>query len=176
VLKKTIEYENLDGDKVTEDFYFHLSPAEIAEMELSEPGGLSKRLSGIVESGNPKLIIETFKDILRTSYGRRSEDGKRFVKDAQFWREFTETDAYSQLFIELVTNANSAAEFVNGIIPASVREKVAKMAQTQTPLPIEIEDKRPAWIREDRDPTKAELMAMSPDEMKAAFRARLERA
>src|SRR5512144_3379452 len=102
-------------------------------MELTFPGGLAKRLSEIAESGDAKLIIETFKDLISKTYGKRSEDGKRFMKDAQFWREFTETDAYSQLFLSLVTDASAAAEFVNGIVPASVR---SKLPTVDTPLPM----------------------------------------
>ena len=32
MLKKTITFEDLDGNLVTDDFYFHLSKAEIAEI------------------------------------------------------------------------------------------------------------------------------------------------
>ena len=81
MLKKTITYEDFNGDKVSEDFFFHLSKAELVELELSHKGGLSEALKRIVESEDGKAIIAEFKNIILSSYGQRSDDGKRFVKN-----------------------------------------------------------------------------------------------
>lgn len=117
MLKKTIEYTDFDGNKRKEDFYFNLTKAEVAEMELSTEGGLAKSLTKIVETQDSKRIVESFKDLILRSYGIKSPDGKRFIKNQEVRDEFSQTEAYSELFMELATNADMAAGFVNGIVP-----------------------------------------------------------
>lgn len=174
MLKKTITYPDLDGNPVTEDFYFNLSKAEIAEMELSHKGGFSGYLRKIIEDEDGAAIISTFNDILLMSIGRRSEDGKRFVKSDEIRDEFMQTEAYSQLFMEMVTDSSAAASFVESIVPSDMKEALAKgQPMTDVKLPEadqEPKDDRPAWIREDRDPTQAEFAEMSREEMQEAFR------
>jgi hypothetical protein len=118
MLKKRITYTDFDGNETTEDFYFNLTKGEVAEMELSIQGGLSKTLTNIVESNNPKLIIETFKDLILRSYGEKSPDGKRFIKNQELRDSFAATEAYSELFMELLSDADAAGAFINNIIPS----------------------------------------------------------
>lgn len=117
MLKKTISYVDFDGNKRTEDFYFNLTKAEVTEMELSAEGGLAKSLEKIVQAQDNKRIIEAFKDLILRSYGEKSPDGKRFIKNQELRDSFVQTEAYSELFMELATDAEKAAGFVNGIIP-----------------------------------------------------------
>lgn len=117
MLKKTITYTDYDGNSRTEDFYFNLNKAEIAEMEASEIGGLSNLLKKIVAERNNKKIIELFKELILRAYGEKSPDGKRFVKNQELRDAFCQTEAYSELFMELAGNAEAAAAFVNGITP-----------------------------------------------------------
>lgn len=118
MLKKTMTYVDYDGNERTEDFYFNLSKAEIAEMELSVNGGLEGMINRIIQERDNAKIVATFKDLILKSYGKKSEDGRSFIKSPELSREFSQTEAYSDLFIELATDANSAAAFVNGIIPS----------------------------------------------------------
>lgn len=117
MLKKTMTYTDYDGTERTEDFFFNISKAEVAEMELSTEGGLVQKLEKIVAAQDAKQIIETFKDLILRSYGEKSPDGKRFVKSQEIRDSFSQTEAYSDLFMELATNAEAATVFVNGIIP-----------------------------------------------------------
>lgn len=117
MLKKTITYTDYDGVERTEDFYFNLSKAEIAEMELSTAGGLDKTINRIVAEQDGKRIIALFKDLVLKSYGKKSDDGRRFIKSQELRDEFSQTEAYSDLFMELATDADAAAAFVNGIVP-----------------------------------------------------------
>lgn len=176
MLKKTITYQDLDGNPVTEDFYFNLSKAEIAEMELSYDGGFSGYLKKIIESQNGAEIIAVFKSIIMKAVGRRSEDGKRFIKSEEITNDFLQTDAYSQMFMELVTDADAASNFIQGIVPSDMNEAISKGERlTEVPLPDssdEAKDERPAWVREDRMPTEEELKNMSQDELREAFRQR----
>jgi hypothetical protein len=146
VLKKTITYEDFNGEKVSEDFFFHLSKAELVELELSHQGGLSESLQKIIADEDGKSIIAEFKNIILSAYGKRSEDGKRFVKNATVREEFESSEAYSALFMELVTNADAAVEFINGIIPTNLGEEAAKI----TGADLEVVKTKPQVIsRED---------------------------
>jgi hypothetical protein len=120
MLKKTITFEDLDGNEVTEDFYFNLGKAELAEMALSVEGGLEEYLRTIIKANENSVILAAFKDIIAKSVGQRSEDGRRFIRDADIVGAFMESAAYGELLIELVSDVNKASEFVNGILPASV--------------------------------------------------------
>lgn len=114
MLKKTITYTDYNEVQHTEDFYFNLSRAELALMEMSENGGLTKHIEKIVAAKSNKDIIELFKDIIGKSVGRKSEDGKRFIKNDEVRDEFLQSEAYSELIIELLADDNMAA-FINGI-------------------------------------------------------------
>lgn len=117
MLKKTITYEDFNGNARTEDFYFNLTRAEIAEMELATPGGLTQLLEKIVSTVDTKAISELFKDLILRSYGEKSPDGKRFIKNQELRDGFSQTNAYSDLFLELASGSEAATAFVNGIIP-----------------------------------------------------------
>lgn len=120
MIKKTISYTDYDGNQRTEDFYFNLTKAEVVEMEASETGGLKNMLDSIIKTNDTKRLIEVFKNIIQKSYGEKSLDGKRFIKNKEVLDNFTQTEAYSELFMELATNAESATAFVNGIFPKDI--------------------------------------------------------
>lgn len=124
MLKKTITFQDLDGNNLTEDFYFNLSKVEITEMEFDQKVSLVDRLQNIVTAGDPHEILSTFKWILLKAYGIRSIDGKRFIKSPTIAEEFTQTDAYSVLFMELVTNAEASAAFIRGVLPPDLVKDV----------------------------------------------------
>lgn len=117
MIKRTITYEDYNGVSRTEDFYFNLSKAEIAEMELSTTGGMGEMIRRIIEAQDTPSIVKIFKEILFKAYGVKSADGRRFIKSPELSLEFSQTEAYSQLFMELATDADKAAAFVNGVVP-----------------------------------------------------------
>lgn len=133
MLKKTITYTDYNGNERKEDFYFNLSKAEIMEMEMSTTGGLAEMIQKVVATQDAPAIIKIFKDLVLKAYGEKSPDGKRFMKVKDGVRladAFSETEAYSILFMELATDADAAAKFVNGIVPEDI--DTAKAA-TMTP-------------------------------------------
>lgn len=127
MLKKTINYTNYNGEQKTKECYFNLTKAEIAEMELEIPGGMAANLKQITEAKDTPSLVKIFKNLILRSYGVKSSDGERFIKNQQVREEFEQSEAYSELFMELATNADSAAEFVNGIIPADLANKVKEL-------------------------------------------------
>lgn len=136
MLKKTIKYTDYNGDEREETFLFNLTKAELMEMEMGTSGGLAKSIQNIVDSQDTAAIVKIFKDIILKAYGEKSNDGKRFIKvnDAgvPLSREFAETEAYSTLFMELATDADEAAKFINGIVPSDINisdEEIKKIKE-----------------------------------------------
>ena len=117
MLKKTIKYVDSNGVERTEDFYFNLSKAELAEMELSVDGGMSKMIENISKTNDAPSVVKFFKEIILKSYGEKSEDGKRFKKSEELSESFSQTEAYSEMFMEFFTDTESAISFINNIIP-----------------------------------------------------------
>lgn len=118
MLKKTFKFVDYNGNPRTEDHYFNLTQAEVTELELSVDGGLTAMINRVVQAQNGRQIIDTMKDIILKSYGVKSPDGRRFIKNQEVRDAFVQTEVYSQLFMELATNAKAASDFVAGIIPA----------------------------------------------------------
>ena len=90
---------------------------ELMEMELSTTGGLAEMINKIVAAQDAPAIVKVFKDLVLKAYGQKSADGRRFIKSKELADEFSQTEAYSQLFMELATDADAASKFVNGIVP-----------------------------------------------------------
>ena len=136
MLKKTISYTDYNNVVRTEDFYFNLTHAELAEMDLSTTGGLAETIRKIVSAQDSPSIVKLFKDLVLRAYGERSADGRRFKKTDEngepLSRHFAETEAYSILFMELATDDESAATFINGIIPADTAQQVQQAQQVPT--------------------------------------------
>lgn len=128
MLKKTITYTDYNGVERREDFWFNLSKAELMEMELGVTGGLAEYMRRIVSAQDQPSLIKIFKDIILKSYGEKSADGKRFVKidehGVPLSLGFSQTEAYSILFMELSTDDEAAAAFINGIVPADVSKEI----------------------------------------------------
>ena len=125
MIKKTITYTDYNGTERKEDFYFNLTKAEVMEMEMSTTGGLAEMINRVVAAQDQPSIIKIFKELILKAYGVKSPDGKRFMKSEEISTEFAQTEAYSQLFMELATDADAAAKFVNGIVPADMAKQAA---------------------------------------------------
>lgn len=125
MLKKTIKYTDYNGLDREEDFYFNLTKAEIMEMEMGTVGGMSEMIQKIVSTKDAPAIIKIFKELVLKAYGEKSADGKRFIKSKEIAEAFSQTEAYSNLFMELATDSDAAAAFVNGIVPQDMENKHA---------------------------------------------------
>lgn len=128
MLKKKIKYLDFNDEEHEEVYRFHLSKRELSELQLSEKGGLDKYLQSILDSQDARKIKDTFKEIILMSYGELSPDGKSFIKkDANgrsLGEQFEQTAAFDELFMELLTNPESATEFVTKIMPADIQKQI----------------------------------------------------
>lgn len=181
MLKKSITFETFNDETVTEDHYFHLSKADLIELEVSHQGGLQAWITRIIETEDAKALIEEFKKLILWSYGKKSDDGRRFIKHEELRDDFRSSPAYESLFMELVTDSDAAAEFVNGIVPKGLGKDMEKM-QGSTNAGDEA-----ARVREMEEPagekttgnvfetsptrvlTREEFMDMDSDELKAGL-------
>lgn len=133
MLKKRITYTDYDGVSRTEDFYFHINKYELTKMTYSHDGGLDKKLARITDAQDNKQILQEFEDLIRLSYGVKSDDGKRFVKSPELTEEFLQTNAFEVLFMELMGDPKAAANFVNAIIPSDLAEELKKNGEFGLP-------------------------------------------
>lgn len=124
--KKTITCTNFNGIETTEDYYFNLTESEIIEMQIGTAGGLDEQLSKIVAGLDMPSMIKFFKDFVLKAYGEKSPDGKRFVKNDELREAFSQTNAYNKLFMELAFDDKAAADFINGVIPKDVADKMSE--------------------------------------------------
>ena len=131
-----IKYMDYNGMERNETFYFNFTKAEVVEMEYSVSGGLTAVLNQISETKDFPKLIAIFKDLILRAYGEKSADGKRFIKSNELSTAFSQTEAYSQLFMELATDAEAAAAFVNGIIPADMAKEAAAAVPSNFIKPI----------------------------------------
>lgn len=117
MLTKKITYTDYNGEERTETFYFNISKAELTKLQFMHPGGYSEYLERIIESKDIAQLMQAFDDLVDLSYGEKSEDGKRFIKSKELTKAFKETEAYSEMFTELLTNDEAAQAFASGILP-----------------------------------------------------------
>ena len=117
MLKRTIPYTDYNGVERTEDFYFNLTRAELMEMHLTTDGGMDNRIKEIQNTKDQKELEKLFKKILLASVGKKSPDGRLFMKNDQIRAEFEAHPAYDILYMEMFTDEKAAADFINAIIP-----------------------------------------------------------
>jgi len=147
MIKKTIAYQDIDGKEVTEDFYFNLNKGELAEWMMTFPGeDFKSHLERIRDSEDPKQILPLFKEIIARSVGQRTESN-RFMKDPQFTAEFMSSDAFSEMFIGFLQNAEEFVEFCQGLVPAAMARSIQNVE-----------------LPEPKQYTVEELVAMDEDE------------
>lgn len=161
MIKKTVFYTDFNGEKTTEDLYFHLSKAELLNMEITKDGSFSKYLIDISQSNNAKDVLEIMKELILSAYGERSEDGKRFHKSKANSDAFATSEAFSELLFGLLADADEASAFFLGLLPDDVRERAKGVSPDDLP-------KIQAAIRNDavgKAPSKEEWENLSNEEL-----------
>lgn len=142
MLKKTITFEDFDGNKRTEDFYFHLKQSDVIKL-LTTSGDytLDKVWMRLSTERNGKKIMDIIENIIKMSYGKKSIDGRKFEQTDEIWNDFYQTEAYSILFTELITDAKAASDFVNGIIPKNLSDGIEDILKNNPEgIPDEMRD------------------------------------
>lgn len=171
MIKKSITFENVDGNEVTEVHYFHLSVPDMAAMEVSEEGGLGELIKKLVKEKRMAKVLEVFEELLRRSYGFRDDDGK-FDKDPDLTAKFMRSMAYGALFEELVTDEKLAAEFLIGILPSKMSKNQDVVRAVNDAILSEDGEENASeelpWAH--REPTPRELSTMTREQMLDVFK------
>lgn len=150
MLKKTIKYEDYNGEMREETFLFSLNKAELLRMDMTKRGGMEQYLKKIVDERDPEKLTQMFEDWILLSYGVKSDDGTRFIKSPEVVSAFKDSAAYAELFCELVTDMDKFLEFILGVVPAEMSaemrkngaiDKAKKEALSITGQPLEVTDK-----------------------------------
>ena len=128
MIKKNITSVDLDGNPISKDYYFNLSKAEIVEWNFEKPGGLEAYLKRVQEAEDQAEVVQIIKTIILKSVGVKADDGIRFIKSEQIAEDFRNTDAYSELFMELATDADAFTKFVKAIVPKDLPTPTDKKA------------------------------------------------
>lgn len=180
--KKTITFEDFNGNKRTGDYYFNISEAEFIEMDMNESqmqadggisGGLSEKLEQIRKGGSGREILAAFKDILFLSYGIKSDDGLVFEKSAEISRRFEQSGAYNEFFTELVTDAGRGAEFIKATLPAKFTPSINKAMQDK-PVPGSVPAPDTTIVtakKEESISNEPKIVIDTPDEKKISDQA-----
>lgn len=126
--KLTIQFENFDGETVSEDLYFHLNIKELQAME-EWPVPLTKRIADLTNTQDGKKAFELMRDIIEAAYGERSEDGKRFIKNEEVLKNFTQGLTYDEVIIKFIDGSMDLAKFIEGLLPKKVFELAKKNAK-----------------------------------------------
>jgi len=182
MLTKTITFEGLEGP-ITETYLFHITQAQILELNLpyviegeeidpEAPSGMAKALQSIIDTQDNLKIYHEFKKIVLMAVGKKSEDGKRFLKTEEIRQDFENTEAYSELIIELMENPEKAAQFFQGIMPAKVQERAALQTASPDPAALatsiptpEVDAPVPTPPTAVRAVSQAELGSIDPTEL-----------
>lgn len=135
MLKKTITYTDYDGLERTEEFRFNLTKAELMDMELTTVGTFSKLMQKIIDEKDIVRLAKYFKELILKSYGVKSDDGKRFIKSPELSEAFSQTEAYSELYMELLGNSEYAVKFIQQVMPKDLDQNEVVLAGNVTVLP-----------------------------------------
>ena len=131
MFKKTVKYADLNGVKKEKDLYFHFFESEIYEMEMSEKGGFAETIYAMVRAEDTPTLTRIIKDFVLKAYGIKSPDGEQFIKSEKISTDFSQTGAFSALYMELVTDDKAMAEFVNALITDDIRESIKARLEKQ---------------------------------------------
>lgn len=173
MFKKTIRFIDFNDQQQEKDFYFHMSKSDLLRMAAN--GTMEERIKRIIATNDQEQILKEFEDLIRLSVGERSEDGQTFDKSSDAQARLMFSPAYDELLLELCTDATAATDFVQNLLPEKMQKEMAdqlkRMSEQQGAAdPFEHkEDARPRWMREHRQPTPAELSAMSQEELRQAW-------
>lgn len=178
MLKKEIEYTDLEGNQVKEMHYFNINKAELMELLVSEEGGFDEYLKRIAESKDNKQILAELKSIVLMSIGQVSDDGKRFIKNQDIRDAFVETEAYSELLMWFFEDEGkgNAASFINAVVSEGVKKAVAEAKAAEDAAPQENKSlTAEELLALDRDLTPREMQGLSTEELGRAMQMKMAR-
>lgn len=179
MIKKEVKYTDFDGNPQSETLHFHITKADLLDNldirdEFDEFLKVSQGKERDLTEDEVRLLISIVRRVVKIAYGVRSADGKQFRKSEELWEDFRYSAAHDDFLFSLFDNPESAIEFLNGVFPSDLMAQAAKELETKKIDPetrtFVPKDDTPAYILENREPTNAELLNMSREEIVEAMR------
>lgn len=124
MLVKKLKFKDFYGNEREAEYYFHMSEADAYKLDLKTTGGLERKLKTMTETQDIPAFATMLDNLILQSYGRISDDGISFVKDPAETKKFAESNAYSIIFKELVTNGDACIDFIKGILPQNMQDRI----------------------------------------------------
>ena len=127
MLRKTIKYEDFDENPREMTAYFNLNERELAEL-VEEFGGrdsLQNLFASIKGSGDASKLTSFMRTIIKKSYGQKSGDGNRMVKNDEVWDAFYQSEAYNEFFMEVMASDEANQSFLSQVVSKRLRPNVA---------------------------------------------------
>lgn len=138
MVKRNVTYNDFEGEERTDVFYFNLTEAELADIELQYDGDMAKKMQIMQEKRDGRGMFEMISNLILRAYGEKTSDGKRFVKNAEMREAFAASDAYSKLLMDLLEDDKKLANFMTAIMPVNIREKVEQRLKENTATETEV--------------------------------------
>lgn len=124
MIKKTVNYTDFNGVAQTEELYFNLTKMELVKLDTEFVGGLQQTIQTAVDNNDTKTIMDCIEKILIKGYGKKSDDGKRFIKSAEMAEEFKQSAAFDEVFYQIASNEDEASAFITGLMPADLMNQI----------------------------------------------------
>ena len=115
MIKKTITYTDFNGVERTEDFFFNFNKMELTKLELRLGADVQTYINGLIKDGDADKMINLLDIMILDAYGVKSNDGRSFRKSPEIRETFEYSNAYAELFEELLTVPGAAKEFGEGL-------------------------------------------------------------
>lgn len=138
MFKKTMKFDNLEGEEVEQTFYFNYNKKEIAELlefkELEQKINLLQTPvseSGLSELENTKQAYDIFQDLILDAYGEKGADNVTFVKNEELRTYWKNHVAFVELIFEFLANPQAGAEFIENCLPAKMVAKAKEEMQRE---------------------------------------------
>lgn len=135
MLTKTITYTDFNDNERTEDFYFHLSEREIMNLHTKYDGGLDGAIEAMVQSNDIHELLAVLQEIILLSYGVKSADGKSFVKSDEVKQQFEYSAAFSELYLDLLSDEQNAVDFIKNLLPTKAQKRIEELEAEAKPKP-----------------------------------------
>ena len=168
-----IKYTDYRDREVTDVFTFNMTKLELVETEMDLEGGFEETAKRLSKTENGREAYHLFKDLLVSSYGRVSADGKRFEKSPEITKEFVDSPAMGELIISFIQDTDKAIEFFNGVFPKAMRDEVAKARNENKENDVAIlgatgpTDEQEPEVKHFEDFEDSELMQMNEEAFQA---------
>lgn len=128
MIKKTIAYTDFNGNPQKTVAYFNFNKLEVLKLAAKHGMDIEEYAKKVAETGDIAKMLGFLEEIILGAYGKKSADGKSFVKSAEDRQAFENSNEYAELFDQLLSNPEETKRFAQGIVGTKPnKNNVSKM-------------------------------------------------